>query len=277
MYRLLTSLYEQSRNLAGSLLMIWSCDCHLLWFWNWPEWSLPSNHQSLNFRTRSRSVSVPSTPPLGTHCFHSNRMGFALWFRGVGVHLLLTTWGLVKPFKVGFAILVGPIDLMRILALAVASYYRAEWPLLVVVPSSLRLTWAEAFQQWLPSVSASQINVVLTGKDAVDKLVNIISYDLAVKLIDDIKKQKFHVVIVDESHYLKSRQSKRTKLLLPVLKAATRTLLLSGTPALSRPEELYPQLSALQLKLFSNFSDFALRYCSAFYVSWNRDSNENRN
>ena len=246
-----------------------TCDCHLLWFWNWLGLSLRPSHLNLSFRPRSRSVSVPSTPALGTHCFHSSRMVFASWFRGVDVHLLLTTWGLARPFKVGFAILVGPVYLIRILAIAVASYYRAEWPLLIVVPSSLRLTWAEAFQQWLPSVSASQINVVLTGKDAVDKLVNIISYDLAVKLIDPIKKQKFHVVIVDESHYLKSRQSKRTKLLLPVLKAATRTLLLSGTPALSRPEELYPQLSALQLKLFSNFSDFALRYCSAFYVSRN--------
>jgi hypothetical protein len=39
---------------------------------------------------------------------------------------------------------------------------------------------------------------------------------------------------VDESHYLKNRKSKRAQCLIPVLKAANRALLLSGTPALAR-------------------------------------------
>ena len=34
-------------------------------------------------------------------------------------------------------------------ALAIAQYYRAEWPLLVVCPSSLRANWAKEAQQWL--------------------------------------------------------------------------------------------------------------------------------
>ena len=32
-------------------------------------------------------------------------------------------------------------------AICVASYYRAEWPLLVITPSSLRITWQQVLRQ----------------------------------------------------------------------------------------------------------------------------------
>jgi SWI/SNF-related matrix-associated actin-dependent regulator 1 of chromatin subfamily A len=35
-----------------------------------------------------------------------------------------------------------------------------------------------------------------------------------------------------------------------LLKSARRVVMLSGTPALSRPVELYPQISAINPKLF---------------------------
>ena len=44
-----------------------------------------------------------------------------------------------------------------------------------------------------------------------------------------------NVIICDESHYLKNAKTTRTKTLMPLLKASKRCILLSGTPALSRP------------------------------------------
>lgn len=38
--------------------------------------------------------------------------------------------------------------------------------------------------------------------------------------------------------------------------------MLSGTPALSRPIELYPQISAINPKLFPSFFEFGIRYCA---------------
>lgn len=52
-------------------------------------------------------------------------------------------------------------------------------------------------------------------------------------------------LIADESHYLKNNSSQRTKTIVPLLRQAKRAVLLSGTPALARPAELYPQLSAI--------------------------------
>ncbi|KHN80273.1 Putative SMARCAL1-like protein [Toxocara canis] len=44
-------------------------------------------------------------------------------------------------------------------------------------------------------------------------------------------------------------------------KKALRVILLSGTPALSRPVELFSQIRIIDPKIFPNFRDFAIRYC----------------
>lgn len=66
--------------------------------------------------------------------------------------------------------------------LAIACAYRAEWPLLVVCPSSVRYVWAEEVLKWMPDVPPHEINVVLNGKASVQSLVTVISYDLVIKL-----------------------------------------------------------------------------------------------
>ena len=50
-------------------------------------------------------------------------------------------------------------------------------------------------------------------------------------------------------------------LTLPSLQTARRALLLSGTPALSRPAELYTQMAAVDTSLNISFVDFGIRYC----------------
>ena len=92
--------------------------------------------------------------------------------------------------------------------------------------------------------------------------VTIISYDLVIKFEPSIRKANFSVIICDESHYLKSVNAKRTKALTPILKKAKHCILLSGTPALSRPMELYTQISALT-DIFGSLHSFGSRYCGA--------------
>lgn len=74
------------------------------------------------------------------------------------------------------------------------------------------------------------------------------------------------VVIFDESHFLKNYKSQRTKVALEMSANARRIILLSGTPALSRPIELYPQIQCLAVRNWPAVHDFALRYVSrTFY------------
>jgi SNF2 family DNA or RNA helicase len=73
----------------------------------------------------------------------------------------------------------------------------------------------------------------------------------------------FQCIIADESHLLKNKSSVRTKNILPILQGCKRLILLSGTPALSRPIELYPQISAIgnMNLLWRNEDDYAQKYC----------------
>jgi len=89
--------------------------------------------------------------------------------------------------------------------------------------------------------------------------VVIMSYDQMTSR--DLTGTSFHILIFDESHMLKDRKAKRTIVASSLAKNAQRVLLLSGTPALSRPAELFTQLRLLDSKTFHSFVDFAMRYC----------------
>ncbi|XP_078184049.1 DNA annealing helicase and endonuclease ZRANB3 isoform X7 [Callithrix jacchus] len=155
-------------------------------------------------------------------------------------------------------------------AIAVAYFYKEEWPLLIVVPSSLRYPWTEEIEKWIPELSPEEINVIQNKTDVrriSTSKVTVLGYGLlttdAETLIDALNNQKFKVVIVDESHYMKSRNATRSKILLPVVQKARRAILLTGTPALGRPEELFMQIEALFPQKFGSWTDYAKRYCNA--------------
>lgn len=52
-------------------------------------------------------------------------------------------------------------------------------------------------------------------------------------------------------------------------KKATRVILLSGTPALSRPIELLTQIQIVNPVIFPRFMEFAMRYCDGRQGRWN--------
>ncbi|TBU03674.1 SNF2-like putative regulator of chromatin protein [Hamiltosporidium magnivora] len=142
-------------------------------------------------------------------------------------------------------------------ALAIAYYYKLEWPLLIIAPASLLYNWAESINTFLKMEST----IIRKMSDFGEK-ISIISYDQASKNSDLILKLKHQVIIVDECHYLKSQQSKRTVNLLPIIQNSTRSILLSGTPAMSRPLELFSIISAIDKFIFPKFYEYGKRYCN---------------
>lgn len=157
-------------------------------------------------------------------------------------------------------------------AIAIASYYREEWPVLVVTPSSVRFAWKEAFLQWVPSLADDDITVLLTGNDKVNShQVVITSYDLLSKKVEEMCLAEYNIVILDESHFIKNPRSARTKACQRAMKKAKRVILLTGTPALSRPIELYTQVCAVVPKFFPGMQEFGIRYCNGKLTPWGWD------
>ncbi|XP_052247211.1 SWI/SNF-related matrix-associated actin-dependent regulator of chromatin subfamily A-like protein 1 isoform X2 [Dreissena polymorpha] len=156
-------------------------------------------------------------------------------------------------------------------AICLARYYKDEWPLLVVVPSSVRFDWSQQFQRWVPSLDPQSVNVVVAGKDSCTSgLINILSYDLMARQAEALMKKRFQVIIMDECHLLKNYKTARCKAAMPLLQTARRVILLSGTPALSRPSELYTQINAVCPYLFK-YHDFGVRYCDGRQERWGWD------
>lgn len=144
-------------------------------------------------------------------------------------------------------------------AISVYKYYNVK-KLLVICPAYLRFTWKNELEKWIPGIVSS---IILTGKDPLDqKPPLIISYELAAAKAKELKKLKFEMVVCDESHYLKSHKTKRSKAIAPLVKSIKWALLLSGTPALNRPVELYSQMHMLYPHIFKKFKTYADRYCA---------------
>ncbi|KEP67055.1 UNVERIFIED_CONTAM: SWI2/SNF2-containing protein [Hammondia hammondi] len=241
-------------------------------------------------------------------------------------------------------------------ALALLSIYKA-FPVLIVVPASLRLVWAEAIERWLPALSCPSSLLVIFGSDdrpalpapspvgspghvpscfrppvstflrasasgnsppsssldVVSSLVSstalpsasalplkstvlasrssppslasprgssppaswapsglapaeasqlpaspqivLTSYEMTRRLPDFLSQMNFQMVIVDESHKLRTPASAgavsgleadMTRRVLQLIKAATYAVLLTGTPSVKHPFDLFSQIDALR-------------------------------
>jgi SWI/SNF-related matrix-associated actin-dependent regulator 1 of chromatin subfamily A len=116
--------------------------------------------------------------------------------------------------------------------------------ILVLCPAVARVNWLREFEKF--SYYKRSFVVVtdgkLTWKDS-DSL--ICSYDLAVRSSDRLKNDSFDLLILDESHFLKSTDAKRTKAVFGkegLVRRAGRVWALSGTPMPNHPGELWPIL-----------------------------------
>ncbi len=148
-------------------------------------------------------------------------------------------------------------------ALAASYIYREDWPMLIVAPASLKFVWRDEIRKWLPTIPPGRVEIVKSSKNAfaTDSLVYIMSYDLAKNVHELLDKKSFRVAIADEAHYLKSKDAKRSKILSPILARCKRVILLSGTPMLSRPREIFNLVQILRPDIFTRFGEFGNRYC----------------
>ena len=95
------------------------------------------------------------------------------------------------------------------------------------------------------------------------------NFDLVEQHHARLTEQPWDILIVDEAHALKNRDAKRTRAIFgygtgrnhtPGIQAK-RTLLLTGTPILNRPAELYTLAHALDPDFFSDAFAYERRYC----------------
>lgn len=138
--------------------------------------------------------------------------------------------------------------------------------ILILCPAIARMNWQAEWEKF------SRLNLpvfVIMGARQISKLgsapgVTICSYDLATKkeiLSSLVASPSWHVCILDEAHYLKSRAAKRTRAVLGIIAPkADRLWFLTGTPAPNNAAELWPILRTMGLPV-GPYQEFLARFC----------------
>ncbi|XP_030383078.1 SWI/SNF-related matrix-associated actin-dependent regulator of chromatin subfamily A-like protein 1 [Scaptodrosophila lebanonensis] len=162
-------------------------------------------------------------------------------------------------------------------ALAVADYFKDDWPLLICTTASTRDSWNRHVTELLPSVPVHCVQVLDNNQQyLLDARVLIISYTMMERITDKLLERKFGFLIFDESHTIKNLKAKCTVSAKKLADKARRVVLLSGTPALSRPLELFSQLQLID-KRFMTYMDFTTRYCDGKQSKFGWDANGQSN
>jgi len=170
-------------------------------------------------------------------------------------------------------------------AIACYAAYCTEGPLCVVVPASLRLHWAEELERHVVGLRPEDITLIFASSDKhrLDDLPRrngaaaraapcgrmravVISYAMLGALRPEMLGVAWGMVICDESHAMRTTMSKQdsdqTEAASALVRATMRAVLLTGTPSLNRPFDIYRQVDALYPGLLGACKwDFADAYC----------------
>ena len=190
-----------------------------------------------------------------------------------------------------------------------------RFPMLVVVPNTLKFNWrneiiamtgttyrinivGKVYSKKQTAIRAArQPNVVYSKVPTAGCDIYIINYDIVATNVENIEALGINFMAVDESHKVKNPNAKRTQAILRLstgsydvkVRGKVKTItvgsgigdvtLMSGTPLVNRPVELYTSVRAVAdyIPEFSGFTKFAFRYCNAVKerFGWNFTGSSN--
>lgn len=158
------------------------------------------------------------------------------------------------------------------------------FPALVICPASMKQTWQREWHTWTPIKSiilnnkikknypryyeAGLCDVFITNYESMKKYFvesmppkEQIRNSMCIKMKPEI--QGFKSVVFDESHRCKNTDTTQTKLALRIAMNKEWVVLLTGTPVVNRPKDLFPQLAIMgHLNTFGGRNGFMTRYCA---------------
>lgn len=146
-------------------------------------------------------------------------------------------------------------------------------PVIIVCPASLKWNWEREAK-----VHFGLRAVVLEGTCPpadrgfpVNAKLVIINYDILGPWLRWLRKLKPQAIILDESHFIASRYAQRSRNCRKLCRKVPNVILLSGTPLVNRPSELWHQMHLLHPKIFTSFWSWARRFCAPRRTHWGWD------
>lgn len=151
--------------------------------------------------------------------------------------------------------------------------------MLVVCPLVMLGTWADEFQKHgeisdvlIIDGSKKEKTTRIHQAQQHTPIATIVTYTVASLYTDELLKIGYDAIIADESHQLKTPFSNRTKAVTTLALRAKRRVLLSGTPSLGSPFDMYAQLRFLGTYLCPE-NWWAFRKMFGVFPEWEKDDN----
>jgi hypothetical protein len=123
-----------------------------------------------------------------------------------------------------------------------AANVTGSYPLLVVVPNVVKVNWAREVEKWTPQ----RVSTVVHGDGAdIDAFADvvIVNYEVLDRHVAWLSRRGFKGMVVDEAHFIKNKDSQRSKnvqALSKSIRAVTPKALmiaLTGTPLINQIED----------------------------------------
>lgn len=152
---------------------------------------------------------------------------------------------------------------LQCLSLAAYDFMRGDAKrVLVVAPPSLLGNWQEEITKYTDFTAT-----VLTGTpkrrqrmlESFDSDFLLVGYEQVISHLETLNSMNFDLVFVDEAQFVKNRNSQRSKALLK-LEGYKRIVLITGSPMLNHPEDLWMLLHLVDRSSWPSYWAFFNRY-----------------
>lgn len=143
-------------------------------------------------------------------------------------------------------------------------------PAVVVCPAVVKDTWKNEIARWRPDLDVFVCKNKKDVRAACACEVVILNYEL---LPNKWKQTPGTTIVFDEAHYLKNNRALRTQKARAAAKTAERCWLLTGTPILNAPDELwnllqFGDMAKIAFGSWPNFVRLFSGYKTRFGMEW---------
>ena len=136
---------------------------------------------------------------------------------------------------------------------------------LIISPNSAKINWQRECLKW----STVTDNIGVIDSKSTEKQIGyydycVINYDILQKHQSVLTSIDWDFVVCDEAHMMKNPKAIRTKIAMDLCDRADYRALLTGSPIVNRPHELWNLIHTLNPVFWRNWMDFVYTYCDAY-------------
>lgn len=150
--------------------------------------------------------------------------------------------------------------------------YNRSFPALIVVNAPTKLQWEKEFRRWLSLVPGCPHRVQIlygTRTRKLDKSCSyIVNWDILTYWQDELAATGFECLIGDEAQAIGNPESKRALAFRHLAAVIPECIVMSGTPARSRPAQFWTMVSCVEPKMFPTYKGYLWRYTCPKVTPW---------